>query len=97
MWPAQYIDHINGNPADNRIVNLREASPAENTHNKRKSHSNTSGIKGVSWHKRDKKWYAQMEKENKNIFIGAFKTIEEAAAAIKLKRKELHGDFTNHG
>ena len=55
-WPDGEVDHINGDPADNRIVNLRVATSAENCRNRGLRADNTSGIKGVSWSKRSKRW-----------------------------------------
>lgn len=43
-----YIDHINGNPSDNRIINLKASSDGENMKNKKIRSSNTSGVNGVS-------------------------------------------------
>lgn len=97
FWPDGYIDHINGNAADNRLENLREATPAQNTFNKKKSINNTSGVKGISWHKRDKKWQAALECNNKMIFVGYFKNLDDAKDAIEKRRLELHEEFTNHG
>src|SRR5437879_12879405 len=58
-WP-KYVDHINGNKLDNRWCNLREATMAQNKANEGLRSSNTSGWKGVSWHKKAKKWSAQI-------------------------------------
>lgn len=97
FWPSKYLDHINGNPADNRIKNLREATAAQNTFNKKKPITNTSGVKGISWHKRDKAWQAGLERNNKMIFVGYFKNLDDAKNAVEKKRLELHEEFTNHG
>ena len=50
------VDHKDNNPLNNKIENLREASSSQNNCNAKKRADNTSGIKGVSWRKRDKKW-----------------------------------------
>src|SRR3990172_3465377 len=57
-WPKNHVDHINGNKLDNRWCNLREATMAQNKANEGLRSSNTSGLKGVSWHKAAKKWRA---------------------------------------
>ena len=57
-WPSKHLDHINRNPSDNRISNLREATHLENNKNASKRKDNTSGYKGVNWHARNKKWIA---------------------------------------
>ncbi|AAP58670.1 3R [Xanthomonas phage Xp10] len=59
-WPSKHLDHISGQRDDNRIVNLRECSHAENHQNRGKNKNNTSGIQGVSWHKLRKKWMARI-------------------------------------
>jgi hypothetical protein len=49
QFPKDQVDHINGNRADNRIINLREAAHAHNRMNMRPTSRNTSGVKGVHW------------------------------------------------
>ena len=95
--PSVHIDHINGNKADNRFANLRKASYAENGRNAKLSITNKSGVKGVSWHKSNQLWVANLRVNKKHKYIGGFKTIEEAANAIKQAREELHGQYANHG
>lgn len=91
--PKGYIDHINGNPNDNRIANLRECDALENARNARTRSDNTSGFKGVSWHKQRGKWTARIMVSNQHINIGLFDTAEQAYAAYCAKAKELHGEF----
>ena len=87
------IDHINCNPLDNRKSNLRICTLSENCCNKKKSKRNTSGYKGVTWHKRHKKWYVSIRKNDMIKHIGCFLTKEEAHAAYCKVAKELHGEF----
>lgn len=75
------IDHIDRNPQNNSINNLRDASKALNTINSGIPNNNTSGIKGVSWHKNSNKWSAQIKVNQKKIHLGIFKTIENATIA----------------
>ncbi|AAP58725.1 57R [Xanthomonas phage Xp10] len=89
-WPSQQLDHINGIKTDNRIVNLRECTDAENKQNRGKSSNNTSGVPGVGWHKQRKKWRAQIKVNGKNIHLGWFDTIEEAAAARAAAKEKYH-------
>lgn len=77
--PEHNLDHINRNKTDNRISNLREASHQCNAINCGISKNNTSGIKGVSWHKYRKKWVAQIKFNMKGINMGDYETIGEAA------------------
>jgi hypothetical protein len=60
QWPEHYIDHINGNRVDNRLENLREATPAQNRHNSGPAKNSTSGIKGVFWNSKRNKWQARI-------------------------------------
>ena len=87
------VDHINGNPLDNRKSNLRICSRAENLRNRGANKNNTSGYKGVSWHKRNKKWACQIKHNYKKIHVGNYATPEEAARAYDKKAKELHGEY----
>lgn len=91
--PNGYIDHINGDPSDNRISNLRECDALENAHNAKRRSDNTSGYKGVSWHKQLRKWTARIMVDKKHINIGVFDTAEKAYAAYCKKALELHGEF----
>jgi hypothetical protein len=92
------IDHINGNPLDNRKSNLRICTRAENQSNRGPQKNNTSGYKGVSYKKPSKswkaqKWRAQINCRGESICIGYFDTPEEAARAYDTKAKELHGEY----
>jgi hypothetical protein len=91
------IDHIDGNPSNNRLENLRPATHEENMWNARLSTTNTSGFKGVSWNKNSGQWQAQCNVKNKNHYLGLFDDIFEAAAAVKKFRNENHKFFANHG
>ena len=91
------IDHINGDKLDNRIENLRAATVGQNQHNRKTNANNTSGYKGVSWSKAQKKWTARITLERKIIHLGYFANVEEAAEVVRKAREELHGSFANHG
>lgn len=89
-----HTDHINSNRLDNRKVNLRTATRAQNARNKSNQKNNTSGYKGVSWHARNKRWRASISLNNKPVNIGCFKTKEEAARAYNEAAIRLHGEFS---
>lgn len=91
------IDHINGDRADNRISNLRLATRFENTRNSRRRRDNTSGVKGVGWHKSTGKWVAYIRENGKHRHLGLFRSIDEAADTVRRARERLHGEFANHG
>jgi hypothetical protein len=90
---GEYVDHINGNVLDNRKSNLRICTNAENCRNTGPYKNNKSGYRGVSWHKRDKEWRAQIKHNGKVIWISAHKDKEEAARARDTKALELQGEF----
>jgi hypothetical protein len=92
-WPNDQIDHINGVKNDNRLSNLREANTAQNMRNVGKQSHNTSGFKGVSWHKLRSKWRSDIKVNQKQIFLGLFNSPEEAHSAYCEAARKLHGDF----
>jgi hypothetical protein len=93
QFPAAETDHINGIPSDNRPCNLRKASTAENQRNTPLQKNNTSGFKGVSFNKRDRKYLGQLTVNRKIVHIGYFNTADEANAAVIDARVRLHGKF----
>lgn len=76
-WPEEEVDHINGDRSDNRWINLRPVTSSENGRNSSVSSRNTSGVVGVSYHKKRKQWRARIAQRH----LGWFSTKEEAIAA----------------
>lgn len=91
VWPREQIDHINLNKADDRISNLREATPAENTYNRSKNKNNTTGYTGVQLKR--KKYVALI----KGRYLGRFNTPEEAAFAYQTAARQLYGEYAYKG
>jgi hypothetical protein len=91
------LDHINGIKHDNRLCNLREASRKENSINRNKRTDNSSGYKGVNWHKAANKWQARIMVNGKRLQLGWFETPEDAYLAYCAAAKEFHGEFANFG
>jgi hypothetical protein len=86
-WPTKdHIDHINHNPDDNRIANLRDVAVADNIRNRKGANKNcASGVLGVYQHK--DKWRARVMFNRKTIHLGTFSNIESAALAASKARE----------
>lgn len=95
--PGFHVDHINGDTLDNRQENLRIATAAQNLRNKRKSHSNQSGFKGVTFERTTGKWRARIEHKGTTHSLGLFTTREEAHAAYMSAAQRLFGEFASAG
>jgi hypothetical protein len=80
-FPPQLIDHINGDQRDNRISNLRAATVSQNKRNSKVQRSSKSGVKGVWWCARIKKWQAQATYLGRKNNLGYYCTAEEAQQA----------------
>lgn len=89
-WPEGILDHVNGDRADNRIDNLREASTAENRMNSGINRNNTSGHKGVIWCPHNKKWRARISVGAKRHHLGHFTSREAAAATYEAGFQKLY-------
>ena len=92
-WPSDELDHIDGDRCNNRIKNLRESNRIENSRNRGKPISNSSGAKGVTWNKSVGKWQAQIGFNQTTMYLGCFETIKDASCAYEKKALELHGAF----
>lgn len=91
------LDHENRNPTDDRIENLRPATNSQNSANCRIGKNNTSGVKGVSWHIRDRKWRAAIIVNGKNIHLGYFDSADAAHQAYCAAAKNHFGDYACNG
>jgi hypothetical protein len=81
VWPAQKIDHLDGDKSNNRIANLREASTSQNTQNQTHIRNTPSGLIGVCWNKACKKWQAAIRTGAVTKHLGVFLNREDAYAA----------------
>ena len=88
------IDHIDNNPSNNNVKNLRWATSKDNLANQGKRENNKSGFKGVSLtNKPTNKYRAQININGKLKHLGYFKTAEEASQVYEAKAREIHGEF----
>lgn len=92
VFPDKHVDHINGVRTDNRLINLRAATPAQNQQNQKVRCDNTSKHAGVSWSKLHSKWYVYISVANKRQFLGLFAD-KNAAIAARKQAELLHHPF----
>lgn len=90
--PEQVVDHINGFRLDNRKINLRGCTQAENMRNTRRI-ANSSGVRGAYLDKRDGKWTAAVVVDGKRFALSRFETAEEAGRAYDSAARQLHGEY----
>lgn len=87
------LDHVDGDGLNNRRVNLRPATHAQNQWNKGVSKRNRVGLKGVSWHPINQKWRARIRLNGRNTHLGFFETPEAAHEAYRTAADKARGAF----
>lgn len=95
-WPTATVDHINGDPTDNRIANLRDVSCGENNKNQSRKKTNTSGRVGVHKASNADRWIARININGKHKHVGCFKNYEDACFARWIA-EQFCGYHANHG
>jgi len=94
-FPAMHVDHINGDPLDNRFSNLREASRSVNSQNMRRPmRHNTSGPLGVTKANQKNGFVAKISADGKTIHLGTYKTAADAHQAYLSAKRALHEGCT---
>ena len=93
-WPEQHVDHIDGNPLNNRWCNLRDVDRNANMQNLKRAQSNnkSSGLLGVSSCR--SKWQAHITVNSEYKHLGTYDTPEEAHDAYLEAKRQLHGGCT---
>ncbi len=89
------VDHINHDTFDNRKINLRICTHAENMRNSKININNKSGYKGVSYQENRNNYRAQIKFNNKTINIGDFIDPIDAARAYNAAALKYHGEFAH--
>ena len=87
------VDHKNSDTLDNRRKNLRPATNSQNSMNRERPSNNTSGVKGVSYCKRNNRWAAYIDQDRKRRHLGYFDTLAEATAARRTVERLFFGEF----
>lgn len=87
------VDHINGDKLDNRRVNLRLVTHSQNICNRPTQSNNTSGYRGVYWHRKLEKWGAQIKVDGRQNYLGVHLTLEDAARAYDAAACRFFGEF----
>lgn len=87
------VDHINHDKLDNRRSNLRLVTRSQSQMNRRRQSNNKSGVTGVNWEIRDKKWHSRIKVAGKTVHLGYFDDFNQAVAARKKAEEEYFGEF----
>jgi len=89
------VDHIDGDGLNNQRSNLRVCTKKENSRNQKKHKNNTTGYKGVTWHKLSQKYNVKISIDGKRLDLGCFDNILDAAKAYDLAAKKYFKSFAN--
>lgn len=92
-WPVGSVDHIDGDRSNNRISNLRVATPSQNSRNKKPASGSSSMFTGVSWNKANGKWQASIRADVRQKHIGYFDCEITAAKAYDNEAVKHFGEF----
>lgn len=94
-WPKNVVDHIDGNPSNNRWCNLRDVSQQVNTYNLRSlpRHKRHSRLLGAHWCEQGQLWKSSITVNGQAKYLGVFATPEEASAAYLEAKRRLHPGF----
>lgn len=95
-YPINILDHIDHDPSNNRIENLREVTPSENSKNRKLSKNNKSGVHGVAWVEKYATWRVTIRVDNKTISLGCYKSLFDAVC-IRKSAEISYGFHHNHG
>jgi len=90
---SMQTDHINHNTLDNRRENLRICTASQNSANIPVPDNNTSGVKGVCWHKGRDKWLARIKYHGRTVHLGSFANLDDAAEAYANSARKYFGEF----
>lgn len=92
--PEELVDHINHDTSFNAKCNLRVVSKSENMQNSVRAENNASGVKGVSWTGRERRWRAYIKIDGRQIDLGYYKSFDDAVAARKAAEERYFGEYS---
>ncbi len=92
-----YIDHADENKLNNKIENLRPATKVQNGYNISRRKNNTSGVKGVYWATREKKWVCELSINKRVLRVGRFDDLDLAELVVTEARNLYHGAYASRG
>lgn len=95
-YMPEIVDHIDNNPLNNCIENLRPATKQQNNSNCKMRIDAKSSAKGVNWHKKQQKWTVRVSVNNKRENVGSFDNFELAELVATMAREKYHGAFARH-
>ena len=93
---GEFIDHINHNTRDNRKFNLRSVINSQNQMNAKLRSNNSSGVTGVYWQTKTKKWVATIMVNKNRIQLGSFDNFDDAVKARKDAEDKYFGEYSYH-
>jgi hypothetical protein len=94
-WPSRHLDHIDGDPSNNRIANLRDVSRSINMQNQLRARGDSlTGLLGVCKDTRKPWFYARITVHGKQINLGCFRTADAAHEAYLTAKRRLHEGCT---
>jgi hypothetical protein len=93
-WPTEFLDHVNGDKTDNRLVNLRECSSAQNNSNRPYTRPTRAGVKGVRLTPNGS-YEARISANGRRIYLGKYDDAESAKAAYQSAALKYHGEFAH--
>jgi hypothetical protein len=89
----EQVDHIDNNKINNKLYNLRWVTKQENSFNRPMNVNNNSGVKGVYWDKKIKKWHAEIRANGKRKHIGYYDDLKDAQDARQEEARKLFGRY----